>query len=482
MRSERMAVDLRALRDVLGLDAEAAAALARLTAAEVLDAEARPDERPEAVAGLLAAYGLSVDAAADHAIAPMESDGSAGLFYFRGDYTVIEADDLAPIALGLRWARIWAASTASADAQALRRTVQPRRVVAEHPTAAAKQGYLLARGIRRLLGLHADPIEELRSVVERSLGVTVTSARFASHGLRAAAIIARQRSAVAIVVREAMAGSGARVRVDIAHELCHALFDVEYGDGTTFALDHHESRQGESLIEARARGFAAELLVPLAGLRGLLGEPHAVASVDVGALMVARACDHFRAPPALVTYHLSNHGYLSGLTRDRLLDRYMSRLDGLAEVPLEAPPVGAPPACVGPLLSSGEAPETGGGEALARTAERAWRVARDRTVSAVVERAVALGAAGDADTAGLVMSRLADDALRGHDSGILAALFDAVARVELPDAAVRALLVNTRAAGLDLPARWVLIERLCVRQRVSGGSEASIEAFRARMA
>lgn len=477
-----MAIDLRALREVLGLDAQEAAALARLTPSQVLEAEERPDDHLDTVGRLLGAYGLSEASAADHAIAPSQSVSEAGLFFFRGDHTVIEADDLPQIARGLRWARIWAASPASASAQERRRAVQPRRVVAEHPRAAAKQGYLLARWIRRLLELHADPIEDLRAVTERSLGITVTSAHFASQSLRAAAIIARQRSAAAIVVREAAAGTGARVRVNIAHELCHALFDVEYSAGATFALDHVESRPGESLIEARARGFAAELLVPLAGLRGLLGEPQAVGMIEAGAAMVTRCCDHFRAPPALTTYHLSNHGYLDRLTRDRLLDRHESRFEGLVDVPVEAPPVGRPPMCVSALLTAGEALDLGTAEVLARTAEQAWMAARDRAVSVVVREAVALGAEGIPESAGLILSRLADDALRGRDRGLLAALFKAVERADLPDGAVRALLVNTRAADLDLPERWALIDRLSMRQRASGRPEASIAAFRTRMA
>ncbi len=476
-----MPARLRALRDILGLTIDTVAARAGIPPERVRRVEAQDDASGEDAARVLTAYGLDPAVAADDAIAPDEDHAPGGLFFFKGESTVVEADDLAPLSEGLRWARVWAASAAGADSQARRRAVHPVGVRGERPAPAARQGHALAQWVRRRLGRPAEPIASAREVAEDVFGVPVTAADLRSPGLRAAALVARARSAAAIVIRAPRPDEGSRVRVDIAHELCHVLFDALDPGRANLALDHDEHRAGGDLTEPRARGFAAELLVPLAGLSALFGAPDRLGDRAGGIERVRRCCEHFAAPPKLVTHHLYNHGYLSKVTHDRLVPRHAEIFAALPTVDIETPDAGAPPICV-----ARAADETWRVEhdavALSDAAEEAWRHARRAAVAATIDEASALDAAGDGARAGLVLSRLGDAALRAGDQPLLVELFGAVDAATLSERPIRALLTNTRAADLTIPARQRLVEQVCEARRARGRDEGSVEALRARLA
>lgn len=72
-------------------------------------------------------------------------------------------------------------------------------------------------------------------------------------------------------------------------------------------LDHDRNTHAN---EQRARAFAAELLLPRAGLNGLLGLPRTVREQDTAKELVIQAMDHFGASWQITANHLVNRGFV----------------------------------------------------------------------------------------------------------------------------------------------------------------------------
>jgi hypothetical protein len=155
--------------------------------------------------------------------------------------------------------------------------------------AAAHQGYLLARELRRALGNDADALADLREIAEVSCGVTVVVRRLSTIGSTAFAV--KAGDAAAIVLAPISSAREPIARVWIAHELCHVLFDIDSG-GVHVVIDFDGDRHVQD-AERRARAFAAELLLPEAGLRKLVGPPAQVSGETAARNLVAMARDAF---------------------------------------------------------------------------------------------------------------------------------------------------------------------------------------------
>ena len=111
--------------------------------------------------------------------------------------------------------------------------------------------------------------------------VPVLAVPLATWTLQAAAVRAAATTAAAVVLNLAVRGGpkpGSPQawlvdRVSICHELCHILFDEPRGGPVDVVLDD-EPRDGQEkpASEQRAGAFAAEMLIPLFGLREIFGQ------------------------------------------------------------------------------------------------------------------------------------------------------------------------------------------------------------------
>jgi Zn-dependent peptidase ImmA (M78 family) len=187
-----------------------------------------------------------------------------------------------------------------------------------------EDGYNRAREIRRLLAKEGvlqtdyDPLPaNLDALVEDFFGIPVVDAPLNTSGVLALTAKDEPTTAVAIVVNTAAIWSTKplRRRVDVSHELAHALFDapaqalsvwIDKEDEVTTAPHKLPADQ----VEQRARAVAAELLLPRDGLRELLGPPPAEhASIMRAVDMVQRAQARFLSSTELTAHHLQNRGY-----------------------------------------------------------------------------------------------------------------------------------------------------------------------------
>lgn len=189
---------------------------------------------------------------------------------------------------------------------------------APHDTsdAPAKHGYRLATELRRTLQLPFQPLHDLRLLAEESLGIAVVVRRLSTRGVCAV----KAGGAAAIVLGSASIGGAAKLRSDIAHELCHLLHDPDR-DGVHVVLDREHDRSTHA-NEQRARAYAVELLLPRAGLNKLLGLPATVEGQQQATGLVAAAMDHFGTSWQMTANHLCNHGFV-----DKALRIWLEALD-----------------------------------------------------------------------------------------------------------------------------------------------------------
>lgn len=206
--------------------------------------------------------------------------------------------------------------------------VEPRAPGAK----AAQDGYAKAREVRRLLRLPIEPLPELAELVVEKCGIPVVRERLQTSGLHAATVRTNASRAAAIVLNATVEGRATLPaqrtlleRVDICHELCHALFDEPVDQLIDLTIERVGADLDGSRIEKRARAFAAELLLPREGLVGLLGRPASTESLKEARELVNRARAHYLTPVEVAVHHLGNHGYYPQFLRQSLLGGGQSR-------------------------------------------------------------------------------------------------------------------------------------------------------------
>lgn len=189
-----------------------------------------------------------------------------------------------------------------------------KRSTAPHDTsdAAAKHGYQLANELRKRLNLATEPLQDLRALTEERLSIAVVLLRLSIRG----ACAVKAGDAAAIVLSSGSFQAPARSRGAIAHELCHMLHDPDK-EGVHIVLDL-DSDRGTHANEQRARAFAAELLLPRAGLNGLFGVPRQIQEEDAAKQFVVSAMNHFGASWQITANHLCNREFVHRSLREWL--------------------------------------------------------------------------------------------------------------------------------------------------------------------
>jgi transcriptional regulator with XRE-family HTH domain len=188
---------------------------------------------------------------------------------------------------------------------ALSRSGPPSDAPRDRPEAAAQDGYRLATDLRRQIGEPARPFDDLRETVE-ALGVAVLVRKLSVRG--ACAVTTGDASAI-VLDAATYADRPVWAQSAIAHELCHVLNDpIE--QGVHIVLDAEQDRSTHA-NEQRARGYAAELLLPRPGLQGLLGLPAHVTETGAAIDLVVRAMDHYGTSWEMTANHLCNRGFVA---------------------------------------------------------------------------------------------------------------------------------------------------------------------------
>jgi transcriptional regulator with XRE-family HTH domain len=201
----------------------------------------------------------------------------------------------------------------------------------------AQEGHHCARLVRKALGRTIEPLDSLPALLAERFDVPVVAASLATATLQAAAVLSSVPRAAAVVlnpsVKDGPTPGSVQAwlvdRVSVCHELCHILFDEPRGGIVEVILDDLP-REGQERppIEQRAGAFAAEMLMPLFGLRDLLGEEGRQTDTPARAdRMVDEVRGHFKTPAEIAVNHLYNHGYVARVWtfREDLIKRARGR-------------------------------------------------------------------------------------------------------------------------------------------------------------
>ncbi|MFT4626108.1 MAG: Zn-dependent peptidase ImmA (M78 family) [Myxococcota bacterium] len=192
---------------------------------------------------------------------------------------------------------------------------RPSRVSCSPPFY--EDGYRLARQLRAHLGAPTSALPNLYDLAGGLLDVFVASAPL--HTARLEAVTVYSSEGAAIVLNHRVERRGVMRRRTLAHELCHALYDEQDSPADAVLEQDSAGEQDASPREQRARAFAAELLVPLAGLNEHLGIPAMTTHTSTAREYVATVSSIFGAPPELVANHLANHRYVHLDLREALV-------------------------------------------------------------------------------------------------------------------------------------------------------------------
>lgn len=179
-----------------------------------------------------------------------------------------------------------------------------------------EQGYRLALSARRRTGVRQEPLTPLVAWVEQSFQIPVLFVPFTTTRLEGVTVAAE--GVTAILLDSSLLQRPLMLRRTLAHELCHALHDPRDAAGAFATWDaagapddavEAEAFVSEQPLEQRARAFAAELLVPSAGLPAVVGD-RPIDTPGQAADAVRRVSERFLAPADLVRYHLENRGLI----------------------------------------------------------------------------------------------------------------------------------------------------------------------------
>lgn len=180
-----------------------------------------------------------------------------------------------------------------------------------------ESGYLAAGEVRHQLALDGQPIEDLDSLLG-SLEIDVVDSGVECARERMLLGAWRGGSASAVI------NSTPRTRVPWGRrfELARALGQLLLGSFRDDAIGGASSTYSQPWMRRRTGAFAAELLLPTAGVhaRGL-GNLDSAADPDAFKTLM----DEFRVGARTTAYQLWNHGLLSSAEiRDDLIDRFAS--------------------------------------------------------------------------------------------------------------------------------------------------------------
>lgn len=433
------------------------------------DDEFRAAERGEveAASRVARAWGLDVQELFAGAMAGAddhEAIQGATVFLFHGAYQDFDASDLGVLERAMRVARI--AATQMSE-EATRRRLAFATVPPAGPNSrdAARQGHRLATYLRKKLGWGRERVGDLGLLLEEVFGVVVLVEKLDTSDLRAACVVDAERAAAAVVLStEAITNHPLLARVYLAHELCHVLFDPLYPGRARVVLDDRVDERRRvlsttSLLESRAKGFSAELLMPLEGLQELLGQPAAISEPAACLECIDRVREHFRTPWQITTYHLRNHGFLD----DSALRLKPSTAVMHGELPTSLRAPGTLPSFV--TLPGGDDP-TISEEAPAWVAEARERM-RDalRAHSDAVLASALSEIAGDSSRhtemrATDAVVDLLDDLLHTSELDEVRRVLDALDAEQFPPGVLTGALGTTKPAREELgTARVSLLER-----------------------
>lgn len=173
-------------------------------------------------------------------------------------------------------------------------------------------GYDGAQAARKILGLDAQPIDEVETLL-RSVDVEVSAESPAAHGDRMLVAGTMSGRAVTMILANERTAKPWGRRFELARALGHLLLDQVRGD----AIGAASGPQAVASRRRRAGAFAAEILLPASALEEA---SHGVRDGIIEGRRFAQLLERFGVGANTAAFHLWNQGLLSSTeVRDDLV-------------------------------------------------------------------------------------------------------------------------------------------------------------------
>lgn len=184
------------------------------------------------------------------------------------------------------------------DGQAIARIAEQGPSV----SGAESSGQAAAEEFRRVFGLGGQPLGDLVTLVEHTTGLDVAVLRAApdEHGLTV-----HDPGGEVTIVGVACTPHPMRQRSTLAHELAHVWFR-DWTDSRAFGVRDE--------AEKRADIFARHLLLPLGGLRQVMGSRGSCGEAELSAIV-----QRFLVSPAIAAIALHQGNYIDQTTKEHWL-------------------------------------------------------------------------------------------------------------------------------------------------------------------
>ncbi len=171
-------------------------------------------------------------------------------------------------------------------------------------------GYELAENARETLGLADAPIDSMRELVERRLGIPVIQARLPRWiaGATVMTIDDDGEEARGVVLNTVGENNNVWIRrATLAHELGHLLYDPDTELKNILIDSYSDSHRDpespmDDFVEQRANAFAISFLAPNSAVREL-------ASTPISGESVSRVMQTFGISHTAARYHIANSYY-----------------------------------------------------------------------------------------------------------------------------------------------------------------------------
>ena len=175
-----------------------------------------------------------------------------------------------------------------------------------YSSPAFRIGYELAGDARERLGLETKPVDSMRDLVERRLGIPIVQVELPNE-IAGATISSQGQRGIVLNIKGRNSNVWVR-RATLAHELAHILFDpgeqlknlrVDRYD----ELERNAERGPElpDFVEQRANAFAIEFLAPSEAIKSLIPS-----AGQVSAKSIADVMSVFGIGQAAALYHVGN--------------------------------------------------------------------------------------------------------------------------------------------------------------------------------
>ncbi|MDO5511642.1 ImmA/IrrE family metallo-endopeptidase [Corynebacterium sp.] len=177
-----------------------------------------------------------------------------------------------------------------------------------YPSKSERAGRVAAESFRRDHGLGQQPLGDLVSLIDQTLGYDVAVVDIGAHPDQHGMSM-RDPLTGAVFIGVAATPHPMRQRSTLAHEMCHVLHD-------DWGINYDGDLSARPFEEKRADAFARHLLIPQQGITDYLDITRRRGTTMLTPVELSAIVQHFLVSPAVASIALCEHGSIDEATKE----------------------------------------------------------------------------------------------------------------------------------------------------------------------